>query len=94
MRSVRDNDLNEVFRNALSLDPTLLISEYTHLTQRLFRKDKETVRYQIYHEEPALDGRAYQARVMMCACGSRDDVMTYLYGIINGILNYKEKYGK
>lgn len=91
MRTVSDKELNEVLAETLLLDSTVLISEYCSVKERFFRKPKISYWYQVYHEEPGFDGRPYQARVMICACGDKRVVMTYLFGIINGVLNERNK---
>lgn len=88
MREVRsDNDLNELFQEALHYCPSLMISEYTRTKYVGFFKRKELeTRYTLYHEVPALDGSPYQARHQVCGSGSKDIVTAYLFGVINGAL--------
>lgn len=87
MRKVADTDLDTEFQEALKYDPSLMISEYTRLVRKgLFKKDY-VKSYSIYHESPAFDGSTYQARLQGSACGTKEIVITYLHGIINGCLH-------
>lgn len=83
MSSVDDKDVNALFKEASEHDPSLLIEQRTHVTKKWFSETIEQ-RFSVYHESPAFDGSAYQARYSMCGSGSKDVVIAYLYGIING----------
>lgn len=89
-RKVSQKQLNDVFQEALSYCPSLMIEEYCHTESKrlgLFKFKKVAVyTYNVFHETPALDGSAYQAMYMTCACGSTNIVLTYLYGVINGAM--------
>lgn len=85
-RSVSDVGLNEVFQEALQYDSTLMIEQDRRIVKGFFKKRTEYTTYNVYHECPATDGSAYQARVQLSASGTRPIVMAYLYGIINGAL--------
>jgi len=84
-RKVSDVALNEEFQEALKYCPSLMIEErkevfdYTWLGKPKYR----TV-YQLFHETPAFDGSAYQARYQMSGSGNKETVIAYLHGIING----------
>ena len=90
MRKVKDVNVNKLFQEALQHDKSLMMSERIELQkQGLFKKPKEVSYFTVYHETPALDGSAYQARVQSSASGSKSVVVAYLYGIINGSLSAK-----
>lgn len=85
MRKVADIELKELFDEALEHDKTLMISAVNYTEkQGLFKRPKTLIRYTIYHESLINDKRAYQAREQVSASGSKQLVMAYLYGIING----------
>ena len=69
MRSVRSsNAINELLKEALEFSPTILISEYTKVRYKgIFRKKILDTHYTVYHESPAHDGSAYQAKVQISA---------------------------
>ncbi len=90
-RKVSDSDLNEIFQEALQYDPLLMIEEDRRVTRSFWGKRTEYLSYWIYHETPAHDGSAYQARLQMSASGSKPIVVAYLYGIINGALAVNRK---
>jgi hypothetical protein len=88
MRKVFDPELNELFQEALQFDPSLLIKNYPvrirkKLIKGWFSSTIET-RYELYHETPASDGTAYQARIQISASKNMDTLVAYLHGIING----------
>jgi hypothetical protein len=86
-RKVSDEELNEAFQEALKYDPSLMIEEYPVIKRRFLRKPLKTFRYSVYHETPAFDNSPYQARLQFSASGDKRTVITYLHGIINGIVN-------
>lgn len=93
LRKVKDQDLNEIFRDALEVDPTLMISETTSV--KLWWS-KTVVKYSIYHEI-FIDGEtAHEARLQISASGSKQLVTAYLFGIINSkhkpFINLTEKW--
>lgn len=87
-RKVTDVMLNGVFKEALKYDKSLMIDEIVFAKSKWFKTVYET-HYEVWHETPALDGSAYQARVQMSATGDEDIIYTYLYGIINGANAHK-----
>lgn len=87
-RKVADVELKEIFDEALQHDETLMIDSINHIEkQGLFKKPKQTIRYSIYHECFMNGHPTYQARQQISASGSKQLVMAYLYGIINGSLS-------
>ena len=90
MRKVKDINVNDIFQEALEHDKSLMITERVDtIKEGLFRKPKKVSYFTIYHETPAYNGSAYQARVQLSASGSKEVVVAYLYGIINGALSVK-----
>lgn len=90
MRKVKDINVNELFQEALEHDKSLMITERVEtINEGLFKKPKEVSYFTVYHETPAFDGSAYQARVQSSASGSKSIAVAYLYGIINGALSVK-----
>lgn len=90
MRKVKDIDVNEIFQEALEHDKSLMITERVETIKKgLFKKPQRVSYFTVYHETPALDDSAYQARVQLTASGSKSIVTAYLYGIINGALSVK-----
>ena len=87
-RRVSEPKLNDLFREALKYDSSLMIEEYSHI-ERIgwFGKRQITTRYNIFHETPAHDGAAYQARYQISGSGEKSIVIAYLHGIINGALH-------
>jgi len=85
-RNISDALVNKEFQVALIHDPSLMIEEHIHkIVKGVFKKrieDKTT--YSVYHETPAHDGSAYQARLQMSGSGDKQIVIAYLHGIING----------
>ena len=84
MRKVADVELKEIFDEALRHDKSLMISEINHTENRLFKKSKQSIRYSIYHECFMGGKSTFQARQQISASGSKQLVIAYLYGIING----------
>ena len=91
MRKVSDENLNELFQEALTHDSSLMIEEVTSKIKKGWFKSIPTIEYSynIYHEEPAFDGSAYQARFQISGSGKKGTVIAYLCGIINGSLHAK-----
>lgn len=84
-RSVTDTYVNEEFQEALKCDPSLMIEErYSWIKKGLFKRIRIAT-YNIYHEAPASDGSAYQARLQMSASGDKTKAIAYLHGIANGV---------
>lgn len=86
MRNLKDSSVKEIFDEAREFDPTLMISELvTYERSGIFSKKKEVSSYSIYHEVFLQNGNpAYEARQQLSASGSKEVVMAYLFGIING----------
>lgn len=89
MRKVDDLELNEVFKEALKHDPTLMLSQTTYNQKRLFRKPLEYIHYTVYHEVLNNEGYPmYEARQQLSASSSdKRVILAYLYGIINGSIH-------
>lgn len=96
MQEVSDQELNELFKEAKDLDPSLLISEYKiQNKKKWFKKPSYETSYIIYHECFNSEGqRMMEARQMFSGSGGKRIVEAYLYGIINGINHNRETYGK
>jgi len=75
-----DDPLQELFDEAKELDPSLLISEHHLVEKNIFGKQKWTTTYTVYHADKGF----FQAREQMSGSGSKEVVVAYLYGIING----------
>lgn len=91
-RKVADEYVNESFQEALKYDPSLMIEEYTYVVRKSFwGRNKIETRYNIYHETPAFDGSAYQARYQFSGSGDKRTVVAYLHGIINGVVHHGSK---
>ena len=91
-RKVADVELKEIFDEALTHDETLMIDSINHTEkQGFFKKPKQTIRYSIYHECFMNGHPTYQARQQISASGSKQLVVAYLYGIINGSLARTKK---
>jgi len=88
MKKVQCKELNELFKEAESYLPALLISEKCREVNYgfLWRKIKYEYFYDVYHEHPDFNGGTYQARLQLSASGSKEKVSAYLYGIINHAL--------
>ena len=87
-RKVSDKELNEEFQEALKYDPSLMIEESQRVIKKgLFGKKEVFTSYQLYHEQPAFDGTAYQARYQMSGSGKKHIVTAYLHGLINGCVH-------
>lgn len=86
-RQVQDDYVNEEFQEALKYCPSLMIEQIKQVVKKgWFRK--ETIDFfQIYHESPAHNGTAYQARYQHSGSGQRNVVIAYLHGIINANLH-------
>jgi hypothetical protein len=84
MRKVLDPELNELFQEALQCDPSLLINDYPVRVRKGWFGSTIETRYELYHETPAHDGSAYQARIQRSASKNMDTLVAYLHGIING----------
>jgi uncharacterized membrane protein YheB (UPF0754 family) len=91
LRSVEDQEMNELFQEALSYDKTLMISSINVRKKKWFsKKYNNEIYYNIYHEILNDNGKSmYEAREMLCASGNKAITMAYLYGIINGNLHNK-----
>jgi len=85
-RKVTDSVVNEEFQEALKCDPSLMIEEHPRkVVKGVFKKRVEDkTYYSLYHETPAHDGTAYQARLQSSGSGEKNIVIAYLHGIING----------
>lgn len=86
-----EDDVKEIFKEALKYDKTLLIHAKTQdVYKKCFFKKYKTnqikTSYTIYHENIG----KHEARQMICASGSKEIVLAYLYGIINGNLHQKK----
>lgn len=94
-RKVTDAMVNEEFQEALKYDPSLMIEEHPHkIIKGVFKKRVEDrTQYSIYHETPAHDGTAYQARLQGSGSGEKKIVIAYLHGIINGVIHRELKTG-
>lgn len=85
-RKVKDESVNLEFQEALKHEPNLMIEEYETVQKRIFRKNIVKTMYNILHEAPAFDSSAYQARYQFSGSGSKEIVIAYLHGIINGAI--------
>ena len=92
-RKVSDEYVNEEFQEALKYDPSLMIEEYHNKVRKGLFKKVDEVRYSVYHETPAFDGSAYQARLQSSGSGDKKIVVAYLHGIVNGAVHQGEKPG-
>lgn len=81
-----DKELKDLFEEAVELDNSLLISEHSWTEKKWFKKPIIKHSYQIYHD-CSPNKPAYEARYQLSASGDKNVVMTYLYGIINGVLH-------
>jgi len=91
-RKVADVELKEIFDEASIHDETLMIDSITHIEKQGFlKKPKQITRYSIYHECFMNGHPTYEARQQISASGSKQLVIAYLYGIINGSLARTKK---
>lgn len=93
-RKVEDKEVNTEFQEALKYCPSLMIEEHTapkRVKSGFFYKTVSVTFFQIYHETPAHDGTAYQARYQNSGSGDKRIVIAYLHGIINSESNRKEQ---
>jgi hypothetical protein len=91
-RKVADEKVNKSFQEALKCDPSLMIEEHKRYKKKWFKNEYKEIKvwWDIYHETPALDGSAYQARYQFSASGTnKETVIAYLHGIINGVTHSK-----
>lgn len=86
-RKVDDKDVNEEFQEALKHDPSLMIEQNNRVVKKGWFKKEVVPFFQIYHETPAHDGTAYQARYQFSGSGDKRIVTAYLHGIINGCVH-------
>ena len=88
---IRDNEeLDKEFQEARKYDNSLLITEHTIFHRHFWRPTTCETTYQIYHETHP-DGEPYQARYQMSGSGSKEIVIAYLHGIINGAILAKKE---
>lgn len=93
MRKVDDLELNEVFKEALKHDPTLMLSQTTYNQKRLFRKPLEYIHYTVYHEvlnnkgNPTYEARQVLVEQLSASSYDKKVILAYLYGIINGSIH-------
>ena len=90
-RKVDEEYINGEFQEALKCDPSLMIEQVLRrIVKKGWFKSTRTAEYyyNIYHETPATDGSAYQARYQASGSGKPEVVVAYLHGIINGV-NHK-----
>lgn len=90
-RTVKDTDVNECFQEALKYCPSIMIDEIHSTIKKSFFKKELVTNFRLYHEVPAHDGSAYQARLQLSASGDKRIVIAYLHGIINGHQNTQTK---
>lgn len=92
MRRVEDSEVNELLQEALMYDVSLMMTENHRLERKsVFHGWKKISVFRVYHEQFDAVGRStFQARQQLSASGSKEVVMAYLYGIINGALNMKD----
>lgn len=89
---VFDKQLNEEFQEALKYDGSLMIEERSKFIKKgWFGKTQVIPIYNLYHETPAYDGSAYQARFQFSGSGTKEIVIAYLHGLINGCVNTLDK---
>ena len=87
---INDNLIHKTLKDALEFDKSLLVEEIHYFKKKKgyrgwFLGEKTShYRYNVFHESPAHDGSAYQAVYQSSACGGREEVLNYLFGIING----------
>jgi len=86
-RKVEDREVNNLFQEALKYDPSLMIEQSTQVIKKGWFKKESVLFFQLYHETPAHDGSAYQARYQISGSGDKRILTAYLHGIINGCVN-------
>lgn len=87
-RKVDDPGLKEIFEEALKHDETLMISSNEYYQNNGFwRKKTLVIHYSVYHECFVNCKPVFQAKQQISASGSKQIVLAYLYGIINGSLS-------
>lgn len=87
---VEDPGLNELFQEALGHDKSLLISEHMRSERKsIFHKRKYIPEYQIYHRCRDLNGN-FTIEGQYSVGGDKRIIVTYLLGIINGVLSTKK----
>lgn len=82
-----DEEFKEIFKEALSYAPSLMIKE-NKITEKgnIFRKSRTYIEYALYMEMYSKSGRPmYQAQVLRCGSGTRDKTAAYLFGLVNAI---------
>lgn len=82
-RVVEDPEVNEALQEALLYSPSLMIEQSARVAKRWGFRPKTVQLFQVYHEAPAHDGTAYQARYQMSGSGGKEIVIAYLHGVIN-----------
>lgn len=83
MRKVEDMEVNDELQEALKYDPSLMIKQSCRVIKKGIFK-KETVKFfEVFHEIPA----RYQIIYQLSGSGTKDIVIAYLHGIINGCVN-------
>jgi len=85
-RVVKDKEINNLLKEALQCDKSLMISSHNYYERKsIFHKKKEVKFYTLFHEVLDKNGNShYQARQQFSASGKKEVVIAYLYGIING----------
>ena len=86
-RRVEDKEVNEEFQEGLKYDTSLMIEQTNRVVKRGWFKKEIVPFFQVYHETPAHDGTAYQARYQLSGSGEKRIVVAYLHGIINGCVH-------
>ena len=86
-RKVEDKEVNEEFQKALKYDSSLMIEQSNRVIKKGWLKKEIVPFFQLYHETPAHNGSAYQARYQMSGSGEKRIVIAYLHGIINGCVH-------
>ena len=85
MKKVEDKDVNREFQAALKIEPRLLMIQKTFWKNMGWFKKSEPIQYfDMYYEVPAANGMPYQARMQFSGSGTKDVVIAYLHGLING----------
>lgn len=87
---INDDLIHKTLKDALKFDKSLLVEEIHYFKKKkgyrgwLFGEKTSHYRYNVFHESPGHDGSAYQARYQTSACGDKEEVLNYLFGVING----------